>query len=143
MMFAAALLVSGIALSSTAADHPIFVAACEAAVKERLPVAETYRQIATEVSDHFLTREEFLSILTKFKIDPAKRMAEFDAGSLRPRDVGVTINYEATDEAATLVQKRSYCSIRINRQAEGFEPKLMRVDGDFKLGEKWISSKKP
>lgn len=135
--------IAGLALTSTSADHLIFITACEAAIKDRIAVPETYRRRNVTVTDHFLTRDEYLALLKERGVKEMKPLAEFDRGTLQPRNVGILVDYEAADENATLVSKRSFCKIQIFRPSSGFNPRSLQLDGRTEFGGEWIPVKRP
>lgn len=63
----------------------------------------------------------------------AQRLQLMEKGELTPTDISLIIDYEATDRSAAIVQKRSECSMRINRPGERPLPELTTVDGIFTL----------
>jgi hypothetical protein len=129
-----------------AADEARFVDACEIAIKSRLSVPQTYRRLSDTVDVHVLTAADVTALFKKAgarQLALNEKLADLASGKWQPVDVRILVDYEGTDETATVLHKRSYCYMRIQgTDGAVFQP-MVEVDGMLGATGQWTKLDHP
>lgn len=127
-----ATIVAMYATTSIAASIDSGIEACDQAVASRQPNPALYTRTDFRRSEVTLSRIEVEQQMRGVGVRAemiAKRLAEYDKGTFRPRILTFIIDFQSTKPDGELVSKRSQCVLRLNRPGDAPSASLAVIDG--------------